>query len=351
MYTKEQLLKYSYFEDILKVRDITSVVDSLTGLVSRRYIIGLIQSLIDNNVPFSLALLDLDNFKFINDTYGHKIGDGVLSGMSKDLIRYLGEYGIAGRYGGDEFLIINFRDRTYDDLKSFYMGLYSNYNVLRKNINLDTCEPFITGTIGSAVYPTDASEYETLFNLVDKALYRGKTKGRNCYIIYVEEKHKGIKIKDLAGRGIYTIFRDLSSKFDSEPVLSLKLKSMLDVLDDDMRISDLYYVGRDNIMKSISSNEIIGKVNELELLTSDGIFTTNEIKDIKFKSRSMFELCRDKEFETVLVTQIGLQDEIFGYLVCAEPRNLRIWQDDEFAIMYFVSRMIAGYISMTGDAL
>lgn len=351
MYTKEQLLKYPYFEEILKVRDISSVVDSLTGLVSRRYIISLIQSLVDNKVPFSLALLDLDNFKFINDTYGHKIGDGVLSAMSKDLIRYLGNYGIAGRYGGDEFLIINFRDRTYDDLKSFYMGLYSNYNVLRKNIYLGDCEPFLTGTIGSAVYPTDAPDYETLFNLVDKALYRGKTKGRNCYIIYVEEKHKGIKIKDLAGRGIYTIFHDLSCKFDSEPVLSLKLKSILDVLDDDMRISDLYFIGQDNIMKSVSSEEIIGVAEDLDKLTVDEIYTTNEIKDIKFKSRSMFELCRDREFETVLVIHIGNPNESFGYLVCAEPKNLRIWQEDEFAIMFFVARMVASHIRLTGEKL
>lgn len=349
MYSKEQLLKYPYFEEILKVRDISSVVDSLTGLISRRYIIGLIQNLVENNVPFSLALLDLDNFKFINDTYGHKTGDGVLAGLSNDLIRYLGDYGIAGRYGGDEFLIINFRDHSYDDLKSFYMGLYSNYNVLRKNICLDSCEPFVTGTIGSAVYPKDASDYETLFNLVDKALYRGKTKGRNCYIIYVEEKHKGIKIKDLAGRGIYTIFHDLSLKFDSELELSDKLKAMLDVLDDDMRISDLYYVGHDNHLRNVSAGESFGQVYDLDKLMENDIFTTNEIRDIKFKSRSMFELCKDKEFETVLITRIGIQDETFGYLVCAEPRNLRIWQDDEFAIMFFVARMLAVYIKASGE--
>ncbi|MBQ7305434.1 MAG: GGDEF domain-containing protein, partial [Clostridia bacterium] len=85
------------------------MVDSLTGLVSRKYMIGFIQHLIENGVPFTLALLDLDNFKFINDTYGHKIGDGVLAGLAGDLEKYLEDYGIAGRYGGDEFLIINFR--------------------------------------------------------------------------------------------------------------------------------------------------------------------------------------------------------------------------------------------------
>ena len=170
MYTKEQLLKYPYFEEVLKTRDISSVVDSLTGLVSRPYMLEFIKNLVDNHVPFTMAMLDLDNFKFVNDTYGHKIGDGVLAGLSNDLSRYLGDYGIAGRYGGDEFIVVNFRDITYDALKEFYNGLYSDYNVLRKNIFLGDCEPFITGTIGSAVYPKDASEYDGLFELADKAL-------------------------------------------------------------------------------------------------------------------------------------------------------------------------------------
>ncbi|MBO5501167.1 MAG: diguanylate cyclase, partial [Clostridia bacterium] len=85
MYTKEQLSKYPYFEEVFKSRDASTVVDSLTGLVSRRYMLAFIQHLVENKVPFTLALLDLDNFKFINDTYGHKIGDGVLTELSNDL--------------------------------------------------------------------------------------------------------------------------------------------------------------------------------------------------------------------------------------------------------------------------
>ena len=159
MYTKEQLSKYSYFEEILNLRDISSVVDSLTGLVSRRYIIGFIHRLIEEKIPFSLSIVDLDNFKFINDTYGHKVGDGVLAGVATDLIRYLGSYGVAGRFGGDEFLIVNFRDVRYDDLKQFFCGLYANFNVLRKNIELENCNPFITGTIGCATFPDNAADF------------------------------------------------------------------------------------------------------------------------------------------------------------------------------------------------
>ena len=168
MYRKEQLSKYPYFEEVFKSEDVSNVVDSLTGLISRRYLVEFIQHLVKNKVPFSLALLDLDNFKFINDTYGHGVGDGVLAGVAKDLERFL-----AGRYGGDEFLIVNLKDQSYDALKVFFGAMYSNYTVLRKNIDLGEYEPFVTGTIGCAVYPKDAQDYESLFDLIDKAVGNG----------------------------------------------------------------------------------------------------------------------------------------------------------------------------------
>lgn len=349
MYTKEQLLKYPYFEQVFRSSDVGNVIDSLTGLVSRQHIVGFIQSLVENQVPFALALLDLDNFKFINDTYGHKTGDGVLAGVSGDLERYLGDHAVAGRYGGDEFLIVNFRDTSYDQLKAFFAGLYSDFNVLRKNIDLEDYEPFITGTIGSAVFPRDAQDYATLFTLVDKTLYRGKTKGRNCYIIYVEEKHKNISMQTLASRGMYAIFHDLSCRFDSRSALSDKLKAMLEVLDDDMRISDLYYVEKDGQFRSVRHGNSLGEVHDLDQLIHDDVYTTNEISNMAGKSRSMFEMCRAREFETVLIIRVGIQDKTFGYLVCAEPKNLRIWQDDEYAIMFFIARMLAVYIQAAGE--
>ena len=351
MYTREQLSKFPYFEEVFRTRDISHVVDSLTGLISRRYMVGFIQHLVETGVPFTLALMDLDNFKFINDTYGHKMGDGVLAGVSNDLQRYLADYGVAGRFGGDEFLIVNFRDHCYDDIKAFFVGLYSNFNVLRKNIVLGDCEPFVTGTIGCAVYPEDAQDYTALFALVDKVLYRGKTKGRNCYIIYVEEKHRDITIEELAGRGIYNIFHDLSRGFDSGASLPDKLKAMLHILKDDMRISDLYYVGHDNQFRNVSAGDAFGEVTDLDRLIEDDVFSTNEIEPIEPCSPCMFRLCRRQAFETVLIIRIGIQDETFGYLVCAEAKNRRIWQDDEQAILFFAARMLAVYMQASGEII
>ena len=53
----------------------------------------------------------------------------------------------------------------------------------------------------------------------------------------------------------------------------------------------------------------------------------------------------------MLITRIGIQDKTFGYLVCAEPKNLRIWQDDEYAILFFIARMLAVYIQATGESI
>lgn len=351
MYTQEQLLKYPYFEEVFRSNDVGNVLDSLTGLVSRRHIIAFIQDLIRKGVPFTLALLDLDNFKFTNDTYGHKMGDSLLAALSGDLQVYLGDYAIAGRFGGDEFLIVNFRDLQYDDIKAFFAGLYSDYRVLRKNVPLGDCEPFVTGTIGSAVFPRDAADYAALFALVDKTLYKGKTKGRNCYIIYVEEKHRDISIQALASRGMYAIFHDLSRRFDSRAALSDKLKAMLDVLNEDMRISDLYYAGSDGCFRNVSAGKSLGVVTDLDRLTEGDVYTTNEIANMAAGSPSMYELCREQEFETVLIVRVGIQEETFGYLICAEQRTLRIWQDDEYAIMFFIARMLAVCIQATGEKL
>jgi len=143
MYTEEKLKNSDYFSDILKVNKIEYVVDSLTGLINRKYMLEYIKHLIDNNIPFSMAIVDLDDFKSVNDKYGHATGDYVLEHVTNDLINFVGDIGLVGRFGGDEFIIVLFGKNSYDLLHDYFDELEPNslidlrvrhfFNFLRKN--------------------------------------------------------------------------------------------------------------------------------------------------------------------------------------------------------------------------
>ncbi|MCR5676385.1 MAG: diguanylate cyclase [Lachnospiraceae bacterium] len=355
MYDSEFLARYPFFSDIIRYSGLSTVLDPLTGVVSRPYMIEFVRRMIRDNVPFTFALLDLDNFKFINDTYGHETGDEVLKHVGDDLIHYIGDRGVIGRYGGDEFLIVNFKDLVYADKKKFFEGMYANYhvknNVLRKNLQLGICEPYISGTTGCASFPEDAQDYSGLFALIDKTMYRGKCKGRNCYIIYVEEKHKSIEIGKLEGRGLSTTLHNLSEQFDLIDDLEEKLQLAFTTLRDDLRVTDLYYVGRSGILKSVSNSELAEPVPGIDNLMTCDIYSSNNIADIEAASSSLYRILKELDMLSVLIVRIRMQKETYGYLMCAEKDNMRYWQENDCAVLYYMAREIAWFIRSTGAEL
>ncbi len=345
MYTREQLTIYPYFKANLENRRLSDVLDPLTGLISRRYILAFVRELIERNIPFTFGMIDLDNFKYINDTYGHHVGDAVLETIARDLTAYLGDKGIVGRFGGDEFLFVNFQDLEYDDKKIFCLDMYADGRVLRKSTKVENYELFVTATTGMSTYPLNAKDYDELFQQIDKTLYRGKSKGRNCYIIYVEEKHKDIVIQDLKKHTLYELFRAMSEQFDLNPGVFPKMRNIFVVIANDLHLTDMYYAGPDLVMKSIVKENVLGSISDIENAVNDDIFTSNNIEEIRDKSPVFCETLLDQGFETTLVGRIRAKDQLFGYLLFAEPRSLRIWQDSEMAIMYTLARMLGQYMS------
>ena len=351
MYTREQLEKFPYFQEKLRDGMPAGLLDQLTGLVSRGHILWFAQWLIESGVPFSFAMIDLDNFKFINDTYGHHIGDAVLMRVADDLAASLDGFGVAGRFGGDEMLIVNLRDTTYDACKAYFMGIYDG-SVLRKNIQLEDCNPFITGTVGCAIYPTDARNYDDLFELIDKTLYRGKSKGRNCHIIYVAEKHRDLVIRRIAKRGMYTTFSSMIRQFEMVPGLENKLHSVMPLLMEELQISDLYYVGKQGIMRAVRNSGMAEPVSDLpKLLQSNDLFSDNSLDRVEKRSPEFFRVLQRMEIETLCVVRVGMDLETNGYLICAEARNRRIWQEAECAMLYFLAKMVAARIRIDGETL
>lgn len=131
-----------------------------------------------------MCVLDIDNFKKINDTMGHAFGDEVLSEFGKGIKSEFRVTDIVGRTGGDEFIIL-LKDLKNDEIisreaerisrffKTFQVGTYQKYSP--------------TASIGAAIFPRDAQDYESLYKSADSALYKAKKRGKNQLAFYRDE--------------------------------------------------------------------------------------------------------------------------------------------------------------------
>ncbi len=149
--------------------------DQLTGLYNRRYFYLAIETINRSTGEFSLAMVDLDNFKKINDTYGHEFGDAVLKDLSDILMSSMGESDIAVRWGGEEFIL--FMPGT--DLDSAEKILEKMQDKIRNHqVILGGKSVSFTATIGLAS-GDDLRKYEQVINSADQMLYYGKSNGKN----------------------------------------------------------------------------------------------------------------------------------------------------------------------------
>ncbi len=174
--------------------------DILTGLTNKAATERLIQEYIHAN-PNGIGVLfiiDVDNFKKINDTMGHAFGDEVLKELGHQIRGMFRATDVVGRFGGDEFVIFmqdvkdpNVIKRDADRLKDFFnnfkAGEYVKYSV--------------TASIGASVYTEDGKDYETLFRMADKALYVVKRHGKNNLFFYSDVKDEAdTQLIDYRGR-------------------------------------------------------------------------------------------------------------------------------------------------------
>ena len=167
---------------------IESSKDNGTDLINKRAITKYATELIASkpNYPVTFAIIDLDNFKYVNDTYGHMFGDNVLSKVAEILREAVDDKGVVGRIGGDEMLIILENISSEDEIRGILRTIRSNVEWAYKGKLTSLA---LTCSIGSASYPKDAHHYESLFNIADKCLYIAKEKGKNRYIIFDKELH------------------------------------------------------------------------------------------------------------------------------------------------------------------
>jgi diguanylate cyclase (GGDEF)-like protein len=149
--------------------------DNLTNIDNRFSFNKKLSQMMAKNMTFSLFFIDLDNFKPINDSYGHKAGDEVLMGVVSSISKVIKKGDIFARLGGDEFALIIENVTDKEDLKKMKQKIIeatSNPISYYKHTLMVTC------SIGISSYPKDSKDKDELIGLADEAMYRAKERGR-----------------------------------------------------------------------------------------------------------------------------------------------------------------------------
>lgn len=156
--------------------------DHLTGLPNRVLLFDRLKQAFAfeerHNTLIALMILDLDNFKNINDTMGHLSGDILLKKVALGLQKCMRQYDTVGRLGGDEFVIIINDADTVQDIITFTEKVQ---DVFRVPFDILGQQTYVTTSIGIAVYPLHGSSIETLLKKADTAMYVAKKSGRNTF--------------------------------------------------------------------------------------------------------------------------------------------------------------------------
>jgi len=273
----------------------------------------------------------------------------VLKAVTGSLAGTLGGNGIIGRFGGDELLMIDLRDTELTEKQKFFKELYENSGVLRQNVSLDPGSTFVTCTAGCASFPADAENYSDLFGLTDKMLYLGKSKGRNCYVIYQPEKHRDIEIKKLVKHNIFDDMVNLQKLFGRGDTLREKMRSALTFLTDFLQIPDLYFADRNNRLRSVADEQLDLDVSDITELGIDDLYTSSDLSKIEKICPLLYDSLKSRGLSSVMIIRTGSGEVTDGYLICGVKRRFRIWQENECAVLYFLSNLIHGYLLLSDN--
>ncbi|RGX55509.1 MULTISPECIES: GGDEF domain-containing protein [Anaerotruncus] len=158
--------------------------DALTGLYNRGTAQKLVESVLETSQPeeaCALLIIDVDNFKQINDSRGHLFGDAVLSAIAGEMKKLFRVSDVIGRIGGDEFLVFL---KGIPSREFVFGRADKTLGIFNRVLNGQDCQDRISCSIGVSLFPQDGRDFHSLYHSADTALYAAKKQGKNCVLLF-----------------------------------------------------------------------------------------------------------------------------------------------------------------------
>ncbi|EOR20937.1 diguanylate cyclase (GGDEF) domain-containing protein [Clostridium sartagoforme AAU1] len=244
--------------------------DELTGLNNRKHFKDIIEEELKNHTKLesrgALIIIDIDNFKFINDSYGHKCGDIFLKRFSEDLKNAFDDNKLLCRFGGDEFLIFLPSINSLNEIKCTTRKII---DILKKPYNINNDKIYSSSSIGISVFPDDGENFEVLLKNADAAMYIAKGNGKNQCQMFNNNISREIN-------RIYSIQRGLRTALENNEMFVV-FQPKVRLTDDEVNGFEALLRWKSNEIGFVSPGEFIPIAENTRLIIPIGKFVLREV--------------------------------------------------------------------------
>lgn len=202
--------------------------DSLTGLPNRKMIMEYIDLAIDKNKnhdkKFAILFIDLDNFKRVNDSLGHDIGDALIKRVAARFKNVISSEDIVARIGGDEFIILQPNINSVGEAENLALRVR---NVLKESFTYLGNELYTAASIGISIYPDDGKDISSLLKNSDIAMYEAKKNGGNCYRVYSGNMNNAGLTNLILESNLYKALEKKEMLLYYQPIIHVQSRSII----------------------------------------------------------------------------------------------------------------------------
>lgn len=331
-------------------------IDVISKVYDRKAITEVLDDVFDNiddEYPVYIVMLDIDEFKIWNDTYGHSVGDRIIGIVGSTIRRVIGKRGYVGRFGGDEFVIVLNRVKTDEDVIFMFKTIRNNVAWESGNLGFDMP---LTLSLGLSSYPKDADNLQDLLEISDKCLYIAKAKGRNRFIRYEKEKHESFDLKKnritssrILTNNNYLMCMSVNKFFAA--IRNNGEAGLCDALDDlrvEYDLDGISVFGGNNYERWFTSGNYESPINNVSFIDSPdmqvlfdayGVFSTNKIITLKESCSEAYDALMKQGNSGVIM--IKFTDEEKNIVVSFDifGRN-RKWSDVDKGLLLIIANAI-----------